>query len=48
MSWQQRIERALGERREADAFRHRQPVAQGAGRWLIREGQRWLNFSSND
>jgi len=48
MSWQQRIEQALSERRQADAFRSRQPVAQGAGRWLTREGQRWLNFSSND
>lgn len=48
MSWQQRIDQALSERREADAFRHRQPVEQGAGRWLARDGQRWLNFSSND
>ncbi|VED52678.1 8-amino-7-oxononanoate synthase [Raoultella terrigena] len=48
MSWQQRIEQALSERRQADAFRSRQPVAQGVGRWLTREGQRWLNFSSND
>ncbi|MEX0493219.1 8-amino-7-oxononanoate synthase [Raoultella terrigena] len=48
MSWQQRIEQALSERRQADAFRSRQPVAQGARRWLTREGQRWLNFSSND
>ncbi|WP_241721996.1 8-amino-7-oxononanoate synthase [Raoultella sp. HC6] len=48
MSWQQRIEQALSERRQADAFRSRQPVTQGAGRWLTREGQRWLNFSSND
>ncbi|MEN0612963.1 8-amino-7-oxononanoate synthase [Klebsiella indica] len=48
MSWQQRIALALEERRRADALRHRQPVTQGAGRWLIREGRRWLNFSSND
>ena len=48
MSWQQRIDQALSERRQADAFRRRQPVAQGAGRWLIREDRRWLNFSSND
>lgn len=48
MSWQQRIDQALSERREADAFRRRQPVEQGAGRWLTRDGQRWLNFSSND
>ena len=48
MSWQQRIDQALNERRQADAFRRRQPVAPGAGRWLIREDRRWLNFSSND
>ncbi|EHT11566.1 8-amino-7-oxononanoate synthase [Raoultella ornithinolytica] len=48
MSWQQRIDQALSERRQADAFRRPQPVAQGAGRWLIREDRRWLNFSSND
>lgn len=48
MSWQQRIDQALSERRQADAFRRRQPVAQGDGRWLIREDRRWLNFSSND
>ncbi|PSC95995.1 8-amino-7-oxononanoate synthase [Klebsiella pneumoniae] len=24
------------------------PVTHGAGRWLEREGERWLNFSSND
>ena len=34
MSWQQRIDRAVAERREAQAFRQRQPLAQGAGRWL--------------
>jgi 8-amino-7-oxononanoate synthase len=48
MSWQQRIELALDERRAADALRSRLPVTQGAGRWLSREGRRWLNFSSND
>ncbi|ATY03501.1 8-amino-7-oxononanoate synthase [Klebsiella aerogenes] len=48
MSWQQRIDRALDERRAADAFRRRLPVSHGAGRWLEREGERWLNFSSND
>lgn len=48
MSWQQRIDSALTERREADAFRRRLPVTHGAGRWLIRGEQRWLNFSSND
>ncbi|MGG8052639.1 8-amino-7-oxononanoate synthase [Klebsiella aerogenes] len=48
MSWQQRIDRALDERRAAEAFRRRLPVSHGAGRWLEREGERWLNFSSND
>ncbi|WP_373637839.1 8-amino-7-oxononanoate synthase [Klebsiella variicola] len=48
MTWQQRIERALDERQRTDAFRRRLPVSHGAGRWLEREGERWLNFSSND
>lgn len=48
MSWQHRIEQALAQRQAADALRSRQPVTLGAGRWLIRDGQRWLNFSSND
>ncbi|WP_426778173.1 8-amino-7-oxononanoate synthase [Klebsiella quasipneumoniae] len=48
MTWQQRIDRALDERRAADALRRRLPVTLGAGRWLAREGERWLNFSSND
>lgn len=48
MSWQQRIDSALSERRAADAFRRRYPVTHGAGRWLVRGEQRWLNFSSND
>ncbi|MBX4288988.1 hypothetical protein K4G89_22550, partial [Mycobacterium tuberculosis] len=47
MSWQQRSDRALDERRAAEAFRRRLPVTHGAGRWLEREGERWLNFSSN-
>lgn len=48
MSWQHRIELALEARRAADALRSRLPVTLGAGRWLSREGRRWLNFSSND
>lgn len=48
MSWQQRIDEALAARRQADALRTRQCVDQGAGRWLIRGGQRYRNFSSND
>lgn len=48
MSWQQRIDTALAERRSAQTFRQRQPVSQGAGRWLQQGEERWLNFSSND
>lgn len=48
MSWQQRIDEAVAARRQADALRTRQCVDQGAGRWLIRDGQRYRNFSSND
>ncbi|POP46019.1 8-amino-7-oxononanoate synthase [Superficieibacter electus] len=48
MSWQQRIDSALAQRQAASALRRRQAVAQGAGRWLMAEGQRYLNFSSND
>lgn len=48
MSWQSRIEHAVAERREAQAFRQRQPLAQGAGRWLVRGDRRYRNFSSND
>jgi 8-amino-7-oxononanoate synthase len=48
MSWQQRIDAALSERRAADALRSRQTVAQGAGRWLAVGERRFRNFSSND
>lgn len=48
MTWQQRIDAALSERRAADALRRRQTVAQGAGRWLTLGEQRFCNFSSND
>ncbi|AMO48622.1 8-amino-7-oxononanoate synthase [Kosakonia oryzendophytica] len=48
MTWQQRIDVALAERRAADALRTRYPVAQGAGRWLTVGEQRFCNFSSND
>lgn len=48
MSWQQRIDAALSERRTADALRSRQTVAQGAGRWLTVGERRFCNFSSND
>lgn len=48
MSWQQRIEAALSERRAADALRRRITVEQGAGRWLTLDGERFCNFASND
>lgn len=48
MSWQQRIAKAVAERQETNTLRQRQPLAQGAGRWLVRDDRRYLNFSSND
>lgn len=48
MSWQQRIDAALSVRRAAQALRQRQPLMQGAGRWLDDGERRYLNFSSND
>ncbi|NDJ58387.1 8-amino-7-oxononanoate synthase [Enterobacteriaceae bacterium 4M9] len=48
MSWQQRIDTALAQRRESQTLRSRSAVAQGCGRWLERDGKRWRNFSSND
>lgn len=48
MTWQARINTALDERRAADAFRVRNVVEKGTGRFLIREGRRFCNFSSND
>lgn len=48
MSWQHRIDAALRERRTAQALRQRQPLMQGAGRWLDDGERRYLNFSSND
>ena len=48
MSWQQRIDAALADRRAADALRTRRVVEQGAGRWLTVGDSRYCNFSSND
>lgn len=48
MSWQTRINDALDARREASAFRVRQPNAGGSARWLTQGDRRWLNFSGND
>lgn len=48
MSWSQRIETALAQRRAADSLRVRQPVSQGNGRLLQAGERQWRNFSSND
>ncbi|MGP3591154.1 8-amino-7-oxononanoate synthase [Vagococcus sp. WN89Y] len=48
MSWQQRIDAALDERRAQHALRTRRAVDQGAGRWLTLGEQHFCNFSSND
>lgn len=48
MSWSQRIADGLAARQQAQAYRTRW-VNQGSdGRWLTRNGQRYLNFSGND
>ncbi|SLM62572.1 MULTISPECIES: 8-amino-7-oxononanoate synthase [Dickeya] len=48
MSWQQRIDDALAQRRAEDAYRVRLPNQGGSTRWLMRESHRYLNFASND
>ncbi|MGY5367003.1 8-amino-7-oxononanoate synthase [Enterobacter oligotrophicus] len=48
MTWQARIQSALDERRAADAFRVRNVVENGAGRFLSCENRQFCNFSSND
>lgn len=48
MSWQARIDEALEQRRQHGLLRTRTANQQGAGRWRLQDGQRWLNFASND
>lgn len=48
MSWQQRIDSALEQRRATGSFRVRQVNQQGSGRHLVQNDIRYLNFSSND
>lgn len=48
MTWQQRIEQQLAQRRADDSFRTRQVNERGSGRFLVSSGRRHLNFSSND
>ncbi|TDN52032.1 8-amino-7-oxononanoate synthase [Buttiauxella sp. JUb87] len=48
MTWQQRIDSALEQRRANDSFRIRQVNQQGSGRYIVQNQTRYLNFSSND
>ena len=48
MTWQQRIEQQLAQRRADDSFRTRQVNERGSGRFLVSGGRRHLIFSSND
>lgn len=48
MTWQQRIDSALEQRRANGSFRIRQVNQQGSGRYLVQNQTRYLNFSSND
>lgn len=48
MNWQQRIRQALDERQNNGGWRVRVVNQQGSGRWVIHQGQRYLNFSAND
>src|SRR5471030_2416734 len=48
MSWQTRLAGAVETRKQAAAFRVRQPNAGGSARWLTLGDRRWLNFSGND
>ena len=48
MSWQQRIQQAIQQRKENDLWRQRINVASPQGARIVLEGQSLLNFSSND
>ncbi|AUH00329.1 8-amino-7-oxononanoate synthase [Prodigiosinella confusarubida] len=48
MSWQQRIEGGLAQRRQQEAYRVRLANDGGGGRWLEYDARRYLNYSSND
>ncbi|CNK58832.1 8-amino-7-oxononanoate synthase [Yersinia intermedia] len=48
MSWQNKIDLGLQQRREAAAYRRRQVNDGANGRWLQTGAQQYLNFSSND
>jgi 8-amino-7-oxononanoate synthase len=48
MSWQHRIDSAIEQRRATGSFRTRHVNQQGNARHLVKDGIRYLNFSSND
>jgi 8-amino-7-oxononanoate synthase len=48
MSWQQRIQQAIQQRKEDNLWRQRINVASPQGARIVLEGQTLLNFSSND
>ena len=48
MSFQQRIDQRLSERRSAGAYRSRTISENGSGREISVNGRQYLNFSSND
>ena len=48
MSWQQRIQQAIQQRKEDNLWRQRISVASPQGARIVLEGQTLLNFSSND
>ena len=48
MSWQQRLQQGLAQRRAADGWRQRRIIDQQATRTLEIGGRRYLHFSSND
>jgi 8-amino-7-oxononanoate synthase len=48
MSWQQRIQQAIQQRKEDNLWRQRINVASPQGVRIVLEGQTLLNFSSND
>lgn len=48
MIWQQRISQALKTCFASDGWRQRIANQQGNGRWVVYNGKRYLNFSSND
>ncbi|MGK0249699.1 MAG: 8-amino-7-oxononanoate synthase [Oleispira sp.] len=48
MSWQQRIQKAIQQRKEDNLWRHRISVSSPQGSRIVVDGQTLLNFSSND